>query len=339
MELHELDGSAAAAAKVAASTNERGGRNGASGPSSTPPSPATKEATRSGTQRSQSLFGVVASLQQVHYVVRDREKARRAEWVETKPLLEQKRWAMVQQQKICTRELDNLVKGSDSKVEKHRAVRARRLNEIAAVYKPLLEKFYAKHNPAKIAHIPTILQWYRGREHLMIAKLDATYGESLDMTALMNAGALPDDTGEPRKDPILEVLDAEGAKLWDDVLHLEQIYHRTSSLMEEVKQELYFPRAHGWAYRFGIDGVYGAVRDFWIEQVSGRLIVQIPDTSPQSTPASPTKRGAMPPLAAKERRVDIRVCGAGDEHAVVAFRCDSIGLRGEKGTKVPGSNY
>ena len=294
-----------------------------------------KNSNRSGTQRSQSLFGVVASLQQVHYVVRDRERLKRAEWAETKPLLEQKRWAMAQQQKICERELDNLVNGSKSKIEKHRAVRARRLNEISAVYKPLLEDFYQKHNAAKIAHIPNILQWYRSKEHLMIAKLEDTYGESLDMTALMNAGVLPDDKGAPRKDPILEVLDAEGAKLWDDVLHLEQIFHRTSSLMEEVKQELYFPRAHGWMYRFGIDGIYGAVRDFWIEQVSGRLIVQVPDTSPQSSPTSPARGGSMPPPTSKEKRVDIRVCGAGAEHAILAFRCDSFGLRGEKGTKVP----
>ena len=300
------------------------GENGSAPP--TPPS----------AKRSQSLFGVVASLQQVHYVVRERERRLKSEWDETKPLLEQKKWAMVQQQKICTRELDNLVKGKNSKVEKHRAIRARRCNEVAAVYRPLLEKFYGEHNPEKVASIPNILMWYRGREHLMINKLEETYGASLDMTVLMNAGVLPDDSGEPRKDPIMQVLDAEGDKMWEDVLHLEQIFHRTSSLIEEVKQELYFPRAHGWIYRFGIDGVYGAIKDFWIEQLSGRVIVQVPDTARAATKSSPSpSQGFPPPGSSSQRQLEIRVCGAGAEHAVVSFRCDSFGIRGEKGTKVP----
>jgi len=52
-----------------------------------------------------------------------------------------------------------------------------------AGWSKLLHEFYAKHNPEKLATVPTVLQKYAGREEILFAMLDRKYGTVTDVTA------------------------------------------------------------------------------------------------------------------------------------------------------------
>ena len=52
---------------------------------------------------------------------------------------------------------------------------------------------------------------------------------------------------------------------------MELLAQRSRGGLEATKRELYFPRAEGWRFRSGEEGIYVAMHDFWLESLSATV--------------------------------------------------------------------
>ncbi|CAK9110227.1 Hypothetical protein SCF082_LOCUS51206 [Durusdinium trenchii] len=282
------------------------------------------EAAREGLVRVlQELYGRVAAL----------EDSVASEWTYHKPLLEQKKWTTEEQIKILEAEVRTLhdkLKTVDKRCAERQAL-------VTKTFRAALVPFYEEHNRDKLGQVDGILAHFRGREHEILSRILERYNVEVDPTTLKKRGMR---TTEDEEDVLLGDLQRKKEQLWNEIAHVEDAVVRSKEELEKVKRDLYFPRVQGWRFKHGADGVYVAMNDFWIEQISMRISLSVLDRVKEPrilVVASGSQTREMPSRTstwadggsnsgAKKRAV---------KGGVVAFRVDKCGLHGEKGTKVP----
>lgn len=280
---------------------------------------------------------LVDLLRELYGNVEAREKAVRSEWEDAKDLLEQKKWTMEQQLLILEKEVSGLhTKLAD--VEKQFKERS---GKVQAAYRKVLHSFYLLNNPEKLKSLDGLLNHFRDREHEILDKIKERYGLEVDAVPLIEAGVLPEGGGQ---DSELSRLNSVRDQVWEDVAGIEELVKRSNEEFERVKRELYFPRADGWRFKHGFEGVYVAMNDFWLEALSARLSISVMDRV--ATPGIlVTAAGSRAPGSEQVRKIVSRYTNASSSASttganpirggVVSFRLDKCGLYGEKGTKVP----
>lgn len=109
---------------------------------------------------------------------------------------------------------------------------------------------------------------------------------------------------------------------WRKIAYLERELATCVDDLDRTKRELYFPPVKGYRFTAGTEGVYIGMEDFWLEEVSGHLVVNV-------VPAGVT--GTPPP------KVTLAVEGAGGDRTGMFIRGRALGVqvKGEKGTRVP----
>ncbi|GBG26636.1 Hypothetical Protein FCC1311_028572 [Hondaea fermentalgiana] len=285
---------------------------------------------------------LVDVLKELYEMVAKREMSVKQEWEDSRALLEQKKWTMEQQLEILEKEVSELqskIAGLDRKHQERSAF-------VQAAYRKVLHSFYLINNPEKLRMLDGLLNYYQGREYEILDKIKERYGIEVDAVPLVEAGVLPAEAKGGGQDEELQRLNKDRDAVWDQVAQVEELVLRSNEEFERVKRELYFPRAEGWRFKQGFDGVYVAMNDFWLEALSMRLSISVMDRT--NTPGIlVVAGGSRAPGSEHVRKIVARYSNAGKDSpdasasaptirgGVVSFRLDKCGLYGEKGTKIP----
>ena len=225
---------------------------------------------------------LVGVLKQSYEDTEELEQTSRVEWQETKELLEHKKSSLFEQISILESEVF-------SAHEKIAAIDGR----IQGYWKSLFVEFYEVYCPSKVSLVDQILQ-VAPRQDVLI-QLEVVYGSTLQ----------PDDA-------FIAHLENQKNKIWEQIADAELILARTVDATEQVKRELYFPSVDGWRFKHGVEGIYFATRNFWLESFEARAVVSVVQ-------------------GVKNPRIMVEVNDIG----AISFRFFNCALHGEKGTKVP----
>mmetsp|Transcript_35102 Transcript_35102/g.56199 ORF Transcript_35102/g.56199 Transcript_35102/m.56199 type:complete len:533 (+) Transcript_35102:41-1639(+) len=287
-----------------------------------------------------SCISLVNELKKHYAETGKRDERLNRDWGESKELLEHKKWTMEEQVKILEKE----ILATHKKIDEIKPRRKTRYAHVRKVYKQVLSEFYFVHNPEKIKNLDEVLDHFHGRENEMMATIKQRYDVEVSPESFSVHGVT---LTENARDSVLEGLDMEAEKLWDQVAELEDLVLRSTYELEKLKGELYFPQVDGWSFKQGFDGVYIACNDFWLEDISAKISLSVHDRSNEprfTVSVGGTEKVAKSTTGTVNFDQDesspksALPSGGAKKGGVVSFRLDKFGLYGEAGTKVPTLN-
>jgi len=266
-------------------------------------------------QMSESVMAEVLST--LHGEVVSQEARVRRMWEEERPLLQQKKETLQEQINILEKDVAEM----HQKLEMLQGRCEEREQAVQNKYRKLLNSFYEKQNPVKLKDVDALIRQHSKSLPVLLDKIREHYQVEIDTSELKEAGIA---TCIDERDEMLGPFQEKMKDLWDEIANLEDIVLRSKEELERVKRNLYFPQCDGWRFRTGTDGIYLAIRDFWIEFMSCRLSLSVQDRVLRPKVLVVATGSQKPGLEGKK-------CNGG----VLSFMVEKVGIFGERGTKVP----